>query len=328
MSDHIRRREFLGVLGGAAAWPVASSAQAMPAIGFLHSGSADQNERRLAGFRKGLAELGFTEGRNVAIEYRWADGDPARLPGLAADLIQRNVQVITTPGSTPASVVAKRSTSRIPIVFAVGSDAVSLGLVKSLSHPEANVTGVTSLNADLAAKRLGLLRELVPIANSYFVMINQTSQLSDPTVRDMQRGAAAAGVKVDVLRASTDAEIEAAFASLPQQPGVVVLFGPDSFFFTRRSAIAALAMRRSIPTIFDDREYAIAGGLASYGADWSDVMRLAGQYVGRILKGEKAADLPVQQADKFELVINTKTAKALRVDVPPKLLFTADEVIE
>ena len=325
----MRRRVFIGLAGAAVLWPFAAQAQqGMPTIGFLHSGSPEQNAVRLSGFYKGLADVGFVQGQNVAIEFRWANGKADKLPELAAELVQRKVQVIATPGSTPATVVAKRATSTIPIVFAVGSDAIAMGLVKSLSRPEANVTGVTSLNADLAAKRLGLLRDLVPTASRYFIMINPTSVLSEPTVKDSQAGAAAAGVKVEVLRASTDLEIEAAFASLPQQAGTVVMFGPDSFFYTRRSAITALAMRRAIPTIFDDREYAAAGGLASYGADWVNITRLAGQYTGRILKGETPANLPVQQADKFEMVFNIKTAKALGVEVPLKLISTADELIE
>jgi putative ABC transport system substrate-binding protein len=326
----MRRRAFIGLIGGAALVPLAARAQqaVLPTIGFLHSGSADQNVNRLASFHKGLADTGYTEGRNVAIEYRWADGHADKLPELAADLIRRKVQVIATPGSTPGSVVAKRATSTIPIVFAVGADALAMGLVKSLGHPEANVTGVTSLNADLAAKRLGLVRELAPAAKNFFIVVNPTSGLSEPALKDAQAGATAAGVTVGVLRASTDTEIEAAFAGLPQGTGTIVMFTPDSFFFTRRSAIAALAMSRSIPTMFDDREYVVAGGLAAYGADWSSIMRLAGQYTGRVLKGEKPADLPVQQADKFAMVINTKTANALGIEVPLKLISTADEVIE
>lgn len=326
----MRRRAFIGLIGGAALVPLAARAQqaVLPTIGFLHSGSADQNVNRLASFHKGLADTGYTEGWNVAIEYRWADGHADKLPELAADLIRRKVQVIATPGSTPGSVVAKRATSTIPIVFAVGADALAMGLVKSLGHPEANVTGVTSLNADLAAKRLGLVRELAPAAKNFFIVVNPTSGLSEPALKDAQAGATAAGVTVGVLRASTDTEIEAAFAGLPQGTGTIVMFTPDSFFFTRRSAIAALAMSRSIPTMFDDREYVVAGGLAAYGADWSSIMRLAGQYTGRVLKGEKPADLPVQQADKFAMVINTKTANALGIEVPLKLISTADEVIE
>jgi putative ABC transport system substrate-binding protein len=325
----MRRRTFIGLIGGVALSPFATQAQpAMPTIGFLHSGSAEQNTKRLAGFYKGLADTGFIVGQNVAIEYRWANGQADKLPVLAADLVERKVQVIATPGSTPGSVVAKSATSTIPIVFAVGADAIAMKLVKSLSHPEANATGVTSLNADLAAKRLGLVRELAPAASRFFIVVNPTSILTEATLRDAEVGAAAAGVKIDVLRATTDAEIEAAFAGLPQQAGTVVMFGPDSFFYTRRSPIAALAMRRSIATIFDDREYAVAGGLASYGADWINVMALAGQYTGRVLKGEKPADLPVQQADKFEMVINLKTAKALGLEVPLKLISTADELIE
>jgi putative ABC transport system substrate-binding protein len=326
----VNRRAFITLLGGVtAAWPLAARAQqpAVPMIGFLHSGSPEQNAKRLAAFRKGLNEAGFVEGQNVAIEYRWAAGESDKLPALAADLIRRRVDVIATAGSTPASVVAKAATTTIPIVFAVGADAVALGLVASLNRPGGNVTGITSLNADVAAKRLGVLRELVPQATRYFTLVNPTSQLAEPFIGDLQAGAASLAIHIDVLHASTDGEIEAAFAGLPQPAGTVLIFPPDAFFYIRRGRIAALAARHTVPTIFDGRDYVDAGGLASYGADFLNVMELAGNYTARILKGEKPADLPVVQAAKFELVINLKTAKALGVTVPPTLLAIADEVI-
>jgi putative tryptophan/tyrosine transport system substrate-binding protein len=326
----MRRRDFIKVLAGSAvALPLAAHAQqpAVPVIGFLHSGSPDQNVKRLAAFRKGLNEAGFVEGQNVAIEYRWAAGQNDKLPALVADLIRRQVAVIATAGSTPASVAAKAATTTIPIVFAVGADAVALGLVASLNRPGGNVTGITSLNADIAAKRLGVLRELVPQATRYFTLVNPTSQLAEPFIKDLQAGAASLGTHIDILHASTDGEIEAAFADLPLA-GTVLVFPPDAFFYIRRARIAALAARHAVPTMFDGRDYVDAGGLASYGADFVNVMELAGNYTARILKGEKAADLPVVQAARFELVINLKTAKALGVTVPPTLLAIADEVIE
>ena len=327
----MRRRDLVTLLGSAAWWwPLVAAAQraTMPVIGFLHSGSADQNAERLAAFRKGLGDRGFVEGQNVRIEYRWAQGRNDELPALAADLVHQQVSLIATPGSTPASVAAKAATASIPIVFAVGTDPVALGLIASLSRPGGNATGVTSLNAELAAKRLGLFRDLVPSAARYFTLINPTSELAQPFTRDLESAAASLGLAIEVLRASTDPEIEAAFASLPQQPGSVMVFGPDAFFYTRRAHIAELALRRALPTIFDVGDYVRAGGLVSYGADFLNVMELAGRYAGRILQGEKPADLPVQQPTKFELVINAKTATALGLDVPTKLLLIADEVVE
>jgi ABC-type uncharacterized transport system substrate-binding protein len=327
----MRRRELLTFLGSAAClWPrlVAAQQGTTPVIGFLHSGSAEQNVERLAAFRKGLSDRGFIEGKNVRIEYRWAEGRNDELPVLAADLVRQHVALIATPGSTPASVAAKAATSSIPLVFAVGTDPVALGLIASLSRPGGNATGVTSLNAELAAKRLGLFRDLVPNAARYFTLINPTSELARPFTRDLESAAASLGIAIEVLRASTDPEIEAAFASLPQQPGTVMVFGPDAFFYTRRAQIAELALRHAVPTIFDVGDYVKAGGLVSYGADFLNVMELAGRYAGRILQGEKPADLPVQQPTKFELVINVKTAKALGIEVPTKLLLIADEVVE
>jgi putative ABC transport system substrate-binding protein len=327
----MRRRQFITLIGAAAAaWPIAARGQqpAMPVVGFLHSGSPEQNAKRLAAFHKGLNEAGFVDGQNVTIEYRWAAGQNDKLAGLVADLIRRQVAVIATPGSTPAAVAAKKATTAVPIVFGAGSDPVELGLVPNLNHPGGNVTGVTSLNAEVTAKRLGVIRELVPQATRYFALINPTSQLAEPFIKDLQAGAARLGIQIEILRASTDAEIEAAFAHLPQQAGSVLVFGPDTFFYIRREHIAALAARHVVPTIFDVRDYAEAGGLASYGADFLNVMELAGNYTARILKGEKPADLPVVLAAKFELAINMKTAKTLGITVPPTLLALADEVIE
>jgi putative ABC transport system substrate-binding protein len=325
----VRRRDFISLLPFAVAGvPVAALAQPAPVIGFLHSGSRDENGRRLAAFHKGLGAAGFIEGQNIVIEYRWASGKNDQLPTLAADLVSRKVALIATPGSTPAAVAAKAATASIPVVFGVGADPVTLGLVKSLSRPDGNVTGVTSLNAELVAKRLGLFRDLAPGVSRYFTLANPASEIAAPFTRDLLAAAARIGIAIDVLRASSDAGIDAAFASIPQQPGNALVFGPDAFFFIRRARIAELALGRSIPTVFDDRAYVEAGGLVCYGADFLNVMELAGSYAGRILKGEKPADLPVQQPTKFELVINLKTAKALGIEPPERLLLIADEVIE
>jgi putative ABC transport system substrate-binding protein len=327
----VRRREFITIVGGTAAtWPLVARAQqgGMPVIGFLHTASPEQNVKRLAAFRKGLSDTGFVEGQNLTIEYRWAAGKNEDLPAMAADLVRRQVRLIATPGSTPAAVVAKAATSSIPIVFGVGADPVALGLVDSISRPGGNATGITSLNAELVAKRLGVLRDLVPQASRYFTLANPASVLANPFIKDLQNAATSLGLKIEILQASTDREIEEAFATIPQQRGNALVFGPDAFFYIRRAHIAELALRRDVPTVFDDRAYVEAGGLICYGADFLNVMELAGNYVGRVLKGEKAADLPVQQPTRFELVINLKTAKSLGLAVPPSLLARADEVIE
>jgi putative ABC transport system substrate-binding protein len=327
----MKRRKFIGLVGGmAAAWPLVARAQqpAMPVIGFLHAGSPDENAKRLGAFRKGLGDAGFVEGQNVAIEYRWASGKSEDLPAMAADLVRRNVTLIATPGSTAAAVAAKAATATIPIVFSSGTDPVSLGLVASISRPGGNVTGITSLNAELAAKRLGLFREMVPKASRYFTLVKPTSELAAPFVKDLQEAADSLGIRIEVLNANTTDEIDAAFAGLPREPGNVMVLGPEGFFYIHRVRIAGLALRHAVPTIFDVRDYVDAGGLASYGSDYFDLMELVGNYTGRVLKGEKPADLPVQQATKFELVINRKTAKALGIEISPTLLATADEVIE
>jgi putative ABC transport system substrate-binding protein len=297
-------------------------------IGFLHAGSPEENAKRLAAFRKGLAAAGFVEGQNLAIEYRWAGGKNENLPAMAADLVRRQVAVIVTPGSTAAAVVAKAATSTIPIVFSTGTDPVALGLVASLGRPGGNATGVSALNAELAAKRLGVFRELVPGALHYFTLVKPSSELAAPFVKDLRDAATSLGIEVAVLNADTAGEIDAAFAGLPQQPGNAMVFGPEGFFYVRRARIAELALRHALPTIFDVRDYVEAGGLASYGSDYLGLMEIAGNYAARVLKGEKPADLPVQQAAKFEFVINRKTAKALGIEISPALLATADDVIE
>ncbi len=326
----MKRRQFMTLLASAATLPIAARAQQveMPVIGFLHAGSRDENVRRLAAFRKGLAAGGFVEGQNVAIAYRWASGRSEDLPAMAADLVRRQVSVITTPGSTAAAVVAKAATTTIPVVFSSGTDPVALGLVDSLRRPGGNVTGITSLNAELAAKRLGLLRELVPNASRYFTLVKPTSELAAPFVGDLQSAAASLGIAIDVLNANTSGEIDAAFAGIAKAPGTVMVFGPEGFFYIHRARIAELALRGALPTIFDVRDYVDAGGLASYGSDYYELMELTGDYVARVLKGARPADLPVQQASKFEFVINRKTAAALGIEISPTLLATADDVIE
>ena len=330
----IRRRNLIAMIGGAtvarSAWPLRASAQqsAVPIIGFLHSGVPEENVDRLAAYRKGLSEAGFVEGQNVAIEFRWAAGHDDKLPALAAELVQRQVAVISTAGSTPAAIAAKAATATIPIVFATGADPVKLGLVASLSRPGGNATGGTSLNPELGAKRLGLLHDLMPQAARYLALVNPTSTMAEPFVTGLQAGAATLGVHVDLLNASTTAGIDAAFASIPPQPGTVLLVSTDVYFFNYRAQIIALATRHAWPAIYDNREYAADGGLISYGADFLNLMELAGSYTGRILKGAKPADLPVLQSAKFQLVINLRTAKALGLTVPQLLLAQADEVIE
>jgi putative tryptophan/tyrosine transport system substrate-binding protein len=282
----------------------------------------------LAAFHKGLNETGFVEGQNVTIEYRWADGDADRLPEMAVDLVRRQVALITTPGSGAAAVAAKAVTSSIPIVFATGADPVALGLVASLNHPGGNVTGIISQNVDLAAKRLEVLRELASQATHFFAFVNPTSPLTEPFMDNLQEGAKTLGIQVGVLSANSEAEIDAAFAGLPKQGGTALVFSSDGFLYGRRRQLVALAARYALPAIYDGRDYVDAGGLASYGADFLNVVELAGNYVGRVLKGEKPADLPVMRSEKFELVINLKAAKALGLTVPDKLLALADEVIE
>jgi putative ABC transport system substrate-binding protein len=330
VSRQWKRREFITLLGAAAVWPLAARAQQspMPVIGFLHGGTAEQNANRVIGFRKGLSEAGFVEGQNVTIEFHWADGQNDRLPELATDLIRRRVAVIATLSSNLAAVVAKAGTTTIPIVFTVGADPVEMGLVASLSRPGGNVTGISTLNAELTAKRLGLLHELAPQAANISVLLNPTNPSAEPASRDLQATARTLGLQINVVHASNDREIDVAFADLALKAGSALLVSTDPFFFIRRAQLVALAARHAVPTIYYDREFTDNGGLVSYGTSVGGAWEQAGIYVGRILKGEKPADLPVAQATKFEMVINLKTAKALGITMPNTLLSLADEVIE
>jgi putative tryptophan/tyrosine transport system substrate-binding protein len=326
----VNRRKFIALSGSAAAWPGVAPGQqaALPVIGFLHSGTSQQNANRLIGFRKGLSDAGFAENQNVTIEYRWADGQNGRLPELAADLVRRKVAVIVAVSSQPATLAAKAATATIPIVFTWPGDPIAAGLVASLNRPGGNATGIGTLNDELAAKRLGLLRELVPKAAAIFVLFNPADPSAEAMSRDLQARARALGVQLQLLYAGTDGEIDAAFATLVAKSGGALLVNADPFFFIRRAQITALAARHAVPAIYYDREFAVSGGLISYGTDLPRAWGQAGQYVARILKGENPAELPVAQPTKFELVINLKTAKTLGLAVPPTLLATADEVIE
>ena len=327
----IRRREFITLVGGAAAgWPLAARAQqpAMPVIGYLYTGSPDPSAHLTSAFRKGLSEAGYTEGRDVTIEYRWAHNDNARLPELAADLVRRQVALLVTPGSSPAALVAKATTSTIPVIFSIGADPVEIGLVTGLNRPGGNITGFSSMNVELAPKRFGLLHELLPQAGRAFVLANSSNPVADVFIRDVRAAATAVGWQIEVLTANTVSEINTAFSSLAQKSAAAVLVTPGPLFNNRRIQLATLASRYTLPVMFSSREFAEAGGLMSYGPSIPEEFRQAGLYAARVLKGEKPADLPVGRATKFEFVINLQTANALGIEIPPTLLARADEVIE
>jgi putative ABC transport system substrate-binding protein len=329
--DQLKRRAFITLLGGAVAWPLAARAQqaAMPVIGFLGFGSLDNNRPYLAAFRGGLNETGFVEDHNIAIEYRWAEGQYDRMAELAADLVRRGVAVIAVPGSPPGARAAKAATSTIPIVFGVGEDPVTLGLVASIGRPGGNATGINFLTAEVVAKRLALLHEFVPGATRVAVLLNPSDATrTEAVLTDVQAAARTMGLQLQILNASTSREIDVAFAAVARERADVLYVGPDAFFNTRRVQLANMAARHAIPTAFAVREYVDAGGLMSYGTSLPDMYRLTGVYTGRILKGAKPADLPVLQSTKFELVINGQTARMLGLTIPPTLLSTADEVIE
>ncbi len=327
----MRRREFIALLGAAAAWPPAARAQqrAMPVIGFLNPASLDARRDLIAAFHQGLAEAGYKEGRNVAIEYRWAEGRNERLPMLAADLVERGVAVIVAADGTATALAAKAATPKTPIVFMVGADPVELGLVSSLARPGGNITGVGALAVGTVAKRLQLLHELIPAATEIAFLRNPTNPYySALETRELQSAAPVLAMRLMLLDASTTSEIEAAFAKLVAQRAEAFLLGTDPFFITTRDLLVSLANRHMLPAIYLFREDAVAGGLVSYGASNRDAFRMVGGYTGLILSGKKPADLPVQQVTKLEMVINLTTAKALGLSIPLPLLGRADEVIE
>ena len=326
----MRRREFFGVLGGAATWPVVARAQQAekPVIGWLSSPSARRYADRVVAFREGLKELGFIEHHNVTIEYRWADDHNERLPELAAELVARRVAVIVAGGSTSAALAAKAATTTIPIVFTTAADPVRTGLVRSLNRPGGNVTGIAGFTDLLIVKRLELIIELMPNASVIGALINPDNPNSENRANDLRAAASALRRQIRIVSASSGAELEKVFTTAVAQGVEVLIVQNDSLFSSRPDQLAELAIRHRLPGIYENHEDAVAGGLISYGPSWKERYRLLGSYAGRVLKGEKPADLPVMQPTKFELVINAKTAKALGIVVPPTLLARADEVIE
>ena len=331
MGQQMKRREFIRLLGSAAAaWPLAARAQqpAMPVIGYLGAQSPAAFASRVRAFRQGLGETGYVEGRNVAIEFRWAEGQHDRLSALAADLIGRQVAVIVAPGGVPAALAAKSATTTIPIVFEMGADPIAMGLVGSLNRPEGNLTGVSSLNVEVTPKRLEILHEMVPAAAVVAVLVNPTSPTADSQLRNLQAAARALGLQLHVLYASTERDFDTVFVTLLQLRAGGLVVASDGFFATHSEQLAALTVRHAVPAIHQSRDFSIAGGLMSYGGNFVESHRQAGVYTGRIIKGDKPADLPVQQVTKVELCINLNTAKALGFTFPLSLLGRADEVIE
>jgi putative ABC transport system substrate-binding protein len=325
------RREFITLLGAAPVWPVAARAQqtSMPVIGFLGSESPALFASHLRMFRQGLSETGYVEGQNVAIEYRWAEGQNDRLPALAADLVSRQVNVIATPGTTPASLAAKAATTTIPIVFFTAGDPVALKLVASLGRPGGNATGATSLGGDLAPKRLELLHQLMPTATVLAGLVNPSNPvLAESTTKKLQEAGRSLGLRLHIIRASTERDFELVFTELVRLRVGALVIAIDSFFTARREQLGALALRHRIAAIYQDRDFAVAGGVMSYGGSLTEGYRVVGLYSGRILNGQKPADLPVWQLTRIELIFNKKTAKALGVSIPTTLLALADEVIE
>jgi putative tryptophan/tyrosine transport system substrate-binding protein len=326
----MKRREFITLLGGAATWPMTARAQrqTMPVIGYLSSGSPATNTESLAAFRRGLSDTGYVEGRNVTIEYRWADEIYDRLPALAGDLVRRGVNVIAAAGGSQSVLAAKAATATIPIVFSGGSDPVAAGLVASLNRPGGNLTGATFFATELGPKRLELLHQLVPKATVMAALLNPINFNIEAQTNTLQAAAAALGLRLNVLHASNDRDIDMAFATVTKLHADALLVGPDNFIFSRNAQIAALALRHALPALYQWREFAIAGGLMTYGPSQSEVYHQVGVYTGRVLNGEKPADLPVVQSTKIEMVVNLRTAKALGLTVPLALLTRADEVIE
>jgi putative ABC transport system substrate-binding protein len=326
----MQRREFITLLGGAATWPVVARAQqpAKPVIGFLGTGSSESDAFRVAAVRQGLIEAGYVEGQNVAFEYRWAEDQYERLPALAAELVRRKVAVIVSIGGITSAVAAKSATAIIPIVFEIGGDPIKLGLVTTLNRPGSNITGVSILVGTLAAKQFEVLHETVPKTALIGFLVNPTIADAETQTKNALAAAESVGQKLLVVQAHTDSELEAAFVTLVQQHAGALVVGADPFFITRRDKLVELATRHKLPTIYFFRQFASAGGLMSYGTSITEAHRIVGLYVGRILKGEKPADLPVQQSTKVELVINLKTAKALGLNIPLPLIGRADEVIE